>query len=242
MKLKKEAATDIATIGIWDADLDKINQNQSYKDWSKTIETDAANGDLLYIDTGADGSYSVCIVDTKEELEKFTLNHYCKVEKEFYLFSKSGKLMIGGLEDYRSDKPATTNEDDIFLIKPNPYRVFPYVLRLKEEEMACAIESIVGAEEWAYYQKKSVGCSLVCGLFLVGLLAAFFLHWSLLILALMLMVTSVILRNNWNSKDARLKKVEHCIEDFQQQHPDLLLRLEACKTLGKSKGSFHLDF
>jgi hypothetical protein len=104
MKARVEAGTDIARIGAWDASRnDTVVAKRWGKEWDRMLEEDAARGDLFLIDTGADGGGPIDVYcDT--EVPPEARAHTRLVAGEFLVCVPTGRLMVGGLEDYRSDE------------------------------------------------------------------------------------------------------------------------------------------
>src|SRR5688500_18367528 len=108
MKARVDAGTDVAMIGAWDA-----GQNASpftaaeRADHLKALERDASEGRLFLIHTGADGGGPVDVY--VDESAPAVVHARIKLIAENVLLSlPSGALMVGGVEDYRSDESRLT--------------------------------------------------------------------------------------------------------------------------------------
>jgi hypothetical protein len=133
MKFETEAGTDIAMIGIWDADAS--SEEIPFKHLMDELSKDGKEGKLLRVDTGADGGYSICVISTREELRSFRLDAYAKIEHDLFLKSESGAFIAGGLEDYRNGTPQFTSKDDLFKLGPGAFKVHAYVHNEEEEQI-----------------------------------------------------------------------------------------------------------
>jgi len=238
MRYEIEAATDIAMVGLWDSDLSSIVLG--YKKWTRLLERDSVDGKLLYIDTGADGSYNICLVTTEEELKNFDLSVYQKVEGDFSINTKNGKLRIGGMEDYRSDNLQITDESSIVKLEPGTYEVIPYVLSNLE---ACGDKLVekVGLKEVEYYESRSSGCLFAFSALILSIGVGYFVSWWLSLPFIFIGFLILNYYSRRNLADERYNKVRRVAETIDKSYPFLLFLMTASDELRVSRGHFYLD-
>src|SRR5688572_20003201 len=95
-----EVGTDVAMIGVWDAARDATPRPWKSAD---ELEAEAAEGHLFLLHTGADGGGPVDVyVDADVPVEVLTTLK--PLGREFLVAAPSGRLVIGGVEDYRAVK------------------------------------------------------------------------------------------------------------------------------------------
>lgn len=239
MKFETEAGTDIAMIGIWDADAS--GGEIPFKCLIGEISKDGKEGKLLRVDTGADGGYSICVVSTLEELRTFRLDAYAKIEHDFFLKSETGAFIAGGLEDYRNGTPQITSKDNLFKLEPGAFKVHAYVHNEDEEQISKQVEAKTGVEELRYYQTRNNGLGIAIGAIGIGAALAFLWSWWALLAALLMASGVLIYFLRLNSSDARVQRVDQAFRIYEQAHPTLIFHFESVQGIGESRGFFHLD-
>ncbi len=239
MKFKTEASTDIAMIGIWDADAS--SGEIPFKRLMDELSKDGKEGKLLRVDTGADGGYSICVVSTQEELRTFRLDAYAKIEHVFFLKSESGAFIAGGLEDYRNGTPQITSKDDLIKLEPGTFRVHAYVHSETEEQISKQVEAKTGVDDLRYYQYRNNGFGIAIGVIGIGAVLAFFWSWWALLPAMLMASGVLIYFSRLNSSDARIQRVDQAFRIYENAHPTLIFYFESVPEIGVSRGFFHLD-
>lgn len=152
-----DIGTDIARIGAWD-----LNKNDSpfshaeLKNLDKALESDSSRGDLFLIKTGADGGGPIDIYIEEEVPEKVKIITN-EIHQHFLLSVPTGKLVIGGVEDYRSKQPKITGPDSMVTIAAGHYSLKCYVGKNEDqypdEDPESELEKLVGAEDLRYYDR-----------------------------------------------------------------------------------------
>src|SRR6478736_3799104 len=103
MKTRIEAGSDVAMIGAWDANqsLPPISKPWG-EEYNETLDRDAVEGNLFLIKMGGDGGGPIDIF-VDEDPPETLLKQVRLLGGEFLLRVPSGKLMVSGLEAYRTE-------------------------------------------------------------------------------------------------------------------------------------------
>ncbi|MBN8228042.1 hypothetical protein JYK02_11035 [Corallococcus macrosporus] len=154
------AGTDIACVGLWDAGLPSAERSIE----GKALEASAARGEVLAIDTSADGGY-ILQIHVDEPFVPAPGQRFDTVGNELGLHLGSGTAMAGGCEDFRNPRPQITSAGDRFQVEPSWYRVRVHLNRMEgpEEEQRAHEEAAraLSSEELARYHR--LGKSLRTG-------------------------------------------------------------------------------
>jgi len=182
-------ATDIATIGVWDPELEDQDIQAGLTGQSDVAREKACEaGQLFLLHTWGDGDHVVEVyIDEAPEPE--LLASYSQLAGPFLVVSPSGRLSLGGAEDFRQATKMVTRPDAEISLVPGRYALTPFMV--VEDKFA---RSIVGDEDFEYYQKRRVGfpwgCLLGVLIFLstfvdrritVALFAVLLLRWAYLL-------------------------------------------------------------
>ncbi|RKH02991.1 hypothetical protein [Corallococcus carmarthensis] len=159
------AGTDIACVGIWDAGLPSAKHPIE----GKALEASAVRGEVLVIDTSADGGY-ILQVHVDEPFVPLPGKRFDTIGNELGLHLGSGTAMAGGCEDFRNPRPRITSAEDRFHVEPSWYRVRVHFNRMEdpEEEQRAHEEAAraLTSEELARYLR--MGKSLRTGWLIVA--------------------------------------------------------------------------
>ncbi|WP_404372588.1 hypothetical protein ACIHQR_16980 [Corallococcus coralloides] len=193
------AGTDIACVGVWDAGLPFAERSVE----GKALEASATRGEVLTIDTHADGGYLLQF-HVDEPFVPEPWQRFETVENALGLHLGSGTAVAGGCEDFRSSRPRITSTADRFQVEPSWYRVRVHLNRMEgsEDEQRAHAEAArsLTAEELSRYQQMGkshragwllavmAGASLVTSVFVqarlvpgvLGALLAVAAGWRLL--------------------------------------------------------------
>ena len=242
MKFETEAGTDIAMIGIWDADVPVGELRKiPYKRLMEELSKDGHDGKILRVDTGADGGYPICVVSTEEEFGAFRLDAYAEIQHDFFLYSQSGNFIAGGLEDYRNGTPQLTSENDRFRLEPGGFRVRVYTHDEDEDQIAKQVADEVGEDDLRHYQERKSGCGIAMAAIAFGMVGGYFWSWWVLLPAILLAARVVSYFSKLNSSDERVQRVERAFREYDNNHPALIFHFESVSEIGESCGFFHLD-
>ena len=95
-----DVGTDVAMIGAWDSARDDVPLNGARGPLADVLRRDAAEAHLFLIHTGGDGGGPVDVY-VDEDVPAAALEHGRAVDGTFLLSVPSGRLVVGGGEDYR---------------------------------------------------------------------------------------------------------------------------------------------
>lgn len=175
MAARIEAGTDVAMIGAWDASRnDAVIAKRWGKEWDRILEDDVAQGHLFLIHTGADCSGQIDVYwDT--EVPPEARAHTRPIVGEFLICVPTGRLMVGGVEDYRSDKPKITGEDSIVDVPSGNYALRCFVGTEEngsDAPVSSQLEKALGSDDYRYSRSMTRrGCLGYFTLLLYPLLA-----------------------------------------------------------------------
>ncbi len=155
MKKRVNAGSDIAAIGAWDASLaDTALANVQGSRHEEALTRDAEKGSLFFIRIGADwGGVIDAYVDEEPPAE--VLKDLKQVGREFHLSLATGRLVINGVEFYRTEKASTGKSDRALEIPAGDY-----ALRFYESKSEGGIDAprqkdlakIVGTKDSKFFQ------------------------------------------------------------------------------------------
>jgi len=219
------AGTDIAMIGIWDPTRDA-------HDLAGAASTDelrrrAADAQLFLIDTGGDGEFPTEVI-VDQDVPETLLRWMEKVNGTHELACHSGRLVVGGLEDFVNEVKVITSAADEITVKPGTYRLSLYVSRVEEDSKETEEEIIrrVGAEDFAYYARKGTGLGIGCLFVLAACVAPFAVHWSWSLALVTAGVGAFAIRQAMLRRDPRHKRVADAIAAFDDEIPAYAVHLE----------------
>jgi len=251
MYKRVDAGTDVAKIGAWDA---SRNDSVLSKGWGKaydqTLEDDAAEGHLFLIHTGADCGGPIDVyVDA--EVPDAVRNAARLLDGEFLIRVPTGRLVVGGVEDYRSAKPRITGENSIVSIPSGDYRLRCYVGETDEESGPSLSEveaRAISAEDRAYYHglgRRDNWRAVFIALPILLFPALWpWLGWKI---ALAVMLGVLVPWSHWLDRrwkrqpvDERWKRINQALQDalLASQSPMFILELHhVTETAGLKGGS-----
>jgi len=181
MKVRIDAGSDIAMIGAWDAGR---NDSVLTKAWGKkleeALEQDSTAGDIFVIHLGGDGGGPVDVyVDAPVPNE--ALKEMRATEREFLLRVPSGRLIVGGVEDYRSGSSRATGPKSVVVLPPGDYALRCHVGPSEGDFAPPTSEQLkaaLGEEDYAYYSRIDKMRLLGYALLLLFPVLAFPLGWK----------------------------------------------------------------
>src|SRR5262245_32463007 len=132
MKARVEAGTDIAQIGAWDASRDDgAFDKSSFKRWMASLREDTEAGFIFVLNTGADGGGPIDVY-IDEPIPESVLKNFDHLKGEFLVRVPSGRLIVGGVEDYRYSKRKITGPDSVVSIPAGDYQIRCYAPKVDE--------------------------------------------------------------------------------------------------------------
>jgi len=150
-------ATDIATIGAWDPELEEQDRQAGLDGQTDAAREKACQeGKLFLLQTWGDGDHLVEVYVNEEPADEL-LAAYSQLVGPYLLVSPSGRLSFGGAEDFRQATKLATRPEDEISLAPGRYALTPFMV----DEDKCA-RSLVGDEDFDYYQKRRAGCPWGC--------------------------------------------------------------------------------
>lgn len=171
-----EAGTDIATIGAWDASHTPVAKPPTTQD----LRRDATDALLFFIETGSDGGGPVDVY-VDREIPAEILPTLTRMGGEYLIVVPSGKLIVGGVEDYRAAKPRITGDNSIVTLPAGDYVVQCFAGPGEEADVKSEkeIAKTVGAENVRWYDRMNgIGAGLGCLTPIVVFVAlVFFIRW-----------------------------------------------------------------
>jgi hypothetical protein len=218
MHKRVDAGTDVAMIGAWDASRGESPLANGYgKAYDKTLEDDAAEGHLFLIHTGADcgGPVDVYVdAEVPEELRKIAK----PVEGEFLIRVPTGRLVVGGVEDYRSAKPRITAGNSIVSIPSGDYRLRCYVGEEEQESPSEAdLKKLVGAENLRYFDRiNGIGVTVGFLSLLLFPILTVFLRWYIALPITLVVFFSYFHLFAWAVKqNARYRELDRVVPAYR---------------------------
>lgn len=242
MKARVEAGTDIALVGAWDAAL----QSEALAEPSDAaLVADASKARLFLIRTGGDGGGPVDVY-VDEEMPPAVRRLVRKVGKEHLVSVPSGRLMIGGVEDYRSSSPRITDADSAIAIPPGEYAIACFVTPDEETGFdpptAAQLESALGEREYRYHRRveRIALCGYLHLLWLPLLWPVIGWKWALGIMLVTLVawmnVQERVLARNARYQAAKARENEIWKRAMQGGNPTLILALRRVDERGALAG------
>jgi hypothetical protein len=249
MHERVDTGTDAAMIGAWDASRsDSVLSTRWGRVYDNTLDGDAAQGHLFLIHTGADCGGPVDVYldeDVPEQVRKGAR----PVDGEFLLSVPTGRMVVGGVEDYRSAKPRITAENSIVPVPSGDYRLRCYVGQADENSGPSPSEieaRAISAEDHAYYhsfQRRDNWRAIYILLPMLLLPALWpWLGWKIaLAIAIgVLIAWANLLDRHWKRQpvDERWKRINKTLQDasLAGQSPLFILELHRVGDRGGLQG------
>jgi hypothetical protein len=183
MKARVEVGTDIAQIGAWDASrndgaFDKI----SFKRWRASLREDTEAGLLFVLNTGADGGGPIDLY-IDESIPESALKDNDRLKGEFLVRVPTGKLIVGGVEDYRYSKRNITGSDSVVSIPAGDYQIQCYAPKVDEGTFDgvwnAVLKETIGVDDYDYWRKREKTAALGCLPFALFPALAYALNWKI---------------------------------------------------------------
>jgi hypothetical protein len=231
MKARVDAGTDVAMIGAWDA-----GQNASpfataqRADHLKALERDASEGRLFLIHTGGDGGGPVDVYI--DESAPPSVRARIKLVAEHALLPvPSGALIVGGVEDYRSDQPRITGPGSVIQIPAGDYALRCFVPNDPEQESSAEqrLREVVSVDDIKHYDRiNNRGCAAGALTLLLFPLLAVVIDWRIALAITAVVFLSFFPVLAWSLKrNARYQRLNDIIPRarIEQADPTFVLEL-----------------
>lgn len=182
MKNRIEAGTDIAMIGAWDASRnDSALAGMGSKKLLQSLEADCAAARLFLLHTGGDGGGPVDVyVDAA--IPGAVRKKYRAAQREFLISVPSGRLVIGGMEDYRNGSAKITGADSVVNLPSGDYALrclAPKGEVYAETPTRAELEAKVGAADFKYHRRiQTVALTAYFGVPVLFVILCFVLGWK----------------------------------------------------------------
>jgi hypothetical protein len=252
MKSRIDAGSDIAMIGAWDAGRnDSALTKASGRKLDEALEQDATAGDIFLIHLGGDGGGPIDVyVDSPVPTEALTETR--PADREFLLRVPSGRLIVGGVEDYRSGKPKITGPNSVVVVPPGDYALRCHI-GPNEGNFAPPtrkeLKAALGEEDYAYFSRIDKMRLLGYALVLLFPVLTFPLgwKWALLITAVVFLVYFYVQEEVVVKRNARYQKISERFNQLfrkakEKERPMFILDLRRIpEPLNLTGGSIRVD-
>ena len=216
MKARFDAGTDVAMIGAWDLDrgAQPFSTDESRR-LSDTLDRDAQEGHLFVLHTGADGGGPVDVY-IDEPVPDETLASLTPVGDPLILALPSGKLVVDGVEYYRTRKADAAHASRAAAVPAGDYLLRCYTPKDEEQEAAPRaehdLEAIVGKAELRYYERVTrSGCLIGLVLLLLFPILGPLAGWRIAFATTVVAVIGFFYVREWllrrNPRFARVREV-----------------------------------
>ena len=237
MPQRIDIGTDIATIGVWDPAHERHDlKTVKFADFEAGLQSEAHDGRLFFINTGADGGYLTDIY-IDEEPDSKQLSVYSRVEREFLITSQSGKLIAGGIEDFVSTSKQITSHKDQFAVSPGTYAIRVY--ELIEDKLIDRIRDHIGEDDYAYYEGKSAGFPWGCLLFVIAIGFLFSRLWLISAGSFAIWLAYVVVRSRVRRADSRFQEIAQRVLAFDSDYPPFIYVLRSVPAANDVKGGWY---
>jgi hypothetical protein len=250
MKTRIDAGTDIAMIGVWDASQnDTALAGMGSTNLLQSLETDCATARLFLLHTGGDDGGPVDVyVDaaTPEAVRK----KYRATKREFLISVPSGRLVIGGMEDYRTGAAQITGADSVVTIPSGEYALrclAPKGEVYSETPTRAELEAKVGTKDFKYHRRiQTLALTAYSGVPVLFVILCFVLGWkqALAVAVVVGLISYGLVRISNNERFRRVSRAENELWQQAQQRglPTLIFELRRVSDpAGLSGGALHLD-
>ncbi len=233
MKARFDAGTDVAMIGAWDLGRDtQPFTPDEYRRLTDTLDSDAEQGHLFVLHTGADGGGPVDVY-IDEPVPHEAMAGLTPLGHELILALPSGKLIVDGVEYYRARKPDATRSSRAVAVPPGDYLLRCYTPSDEAEDAAPRpehdLESIVGKAELRYYERVTrSGCLIGLVLLLLFPILGPLAGWRIAFATTVIAVIGFFYVREWVlRRNARFTRVREAVTAHRlgAQEPTFVLEL-----------------
>lgn len=207
-------------IGAWDASRkDAALPKVPFKQIMNTLHEDVQAGHLFLIHTGADGGGPIDIY-VEEPIPASALKQTRRAEGEFLIRIPSGRLAVGGAEDYRAPKPRITGERSIVVLPAGDYRLRCHIgteeESVPENPSKAELEKVLGVDDYRYWRKLENTGRLGCFSALLFPLLWFLISWKVaLAVTLVVVVGWFYVREKFFLKrNVRYQRIDKAVNEI----------------------------
>jgi hypothetical protein len=231
MKARVDAGTDVAMIGAWDASRNASPFTAAERtDHLKTLERDASEGLLFLIHTGGDGGgpMDVYIDETAPPAVRARIK---LIAENARLSVPTGTLIVGGVEDYRSDESRLTGPGSVIQLPAGDYALRCFVPKDPEQEPSAEqrLREVVPVDDINYYDRiNSRGCAAGALTLLLFPILAVAIDWRIaLAITAAVFLSFFPLRERILKRNARYQRLNAIIPRtrLEQADPTFVLEL-----------------
>jgi hypothetical protein len=215
---------------------------------SDTLERDAEQGHLFVLHTGAAGGGPVDVY-IDEGVPDETLASLTPLGASLVLALPSGKLIVDGVEYYRSRKSDPANASRAVTVAAGDYLLRCYTPKDAEQDVPTGaghdLEAIVGKDELRYYERVTrSGCFIGLVLLLLFPVLGAFAGWRIAFATTVVAVIGFFYVREWMlRRNARFARVRDVVTAHRlgAQAPTFVLELRRIEDrAGRAGGSVSL--
>ena len=216
MKARVDAGTKVGMVGAWDQErgAQPFSPEESTH-LSEALDADAAQGHLFALHTGADGKVPVDVY-VDEPVPAAATAGLTTLGDALTLALPSGKLIVDGVEYYRTQKSNAARASRAVTVPAGDYLLQCYAARDEVQEAvpgpAHELEAIVGKEEARYYERVTrSGCLIGLVLLLIFPTLGPLAGWRIAFATTVVAVIGFFYGREWilrrNPRFARIREV-----------------------------------
>jgi hypothetical protein len=222
MKARVEAGTDIAQIGAWDATQDDGAFDKfSFKRRTAALREDSEAGFIFVINTGADGGGPIDVY-IDEPIPESALKENKLLNGEFLLRVPSGKLVVGGVEDYRYSKRKITGLESIVLVPGGDYKLQCYAPKVDEGSFEgvsnAVLKEAIGEDNYNYWRSREKTAGYGCLPLALFPALAYTINWkTALAIAAATTVLWFYCRKQILKRNTRYQNIDKRVQEIYRQ-------------------------
>lgn len=224
MRRRVEVGTDVALLGAWDESCGVVDfKSLSMTQASDLLDADANSGKLFLMELGADwgGGAEVYV---NEEVEPEFQSQLRQVGDECLVSLPSGRMIVGGVEDYRSAEQSITSAASVVPVAPGDYGIRCFLRAEEEGEVPDAsdpkeVEAAMGSELYAHYQKWNRRSTWGLWLLLLFIPITYWIGWIVGAVATIAIVVAYFhLSERLQRRDASYVEASKIYESMLRSH------------------------
>lgn len=222
MKARVEAGTDIAQIGAWDANRDDgAFDKLSFKRRTAVLREDSEAGSIFVLNTGSDGDGPIDVY-VDESIPESELRENELLKGEFLVRVPSGRLVVGGVEDYRYSKRKITGPNSVISVPVGDYKIQCYAPKVDEGSLEgvsnAALREAIGEDDYSYWRRREKSAGYGCLPFALFPALAYTFNWKVaLAAAIGMTVLWFFCREQLLRRNARYQSIEKRVQEIYRQ-------------------------